>query len=365
MTRKRIGLYVLLLLALAAPAGLAFSEAASAKVRRDFVGITSEDAFAGGHGYRARQLRRQSRLGIGLIRQTFHWRRIETSPGVYRFGRYDKYVLAAARRRIRILPVLFEAPRFYTSSSGRAACPPGNPGVMGNFARALIRRYGPAGSLWRSHPRSRKLPIRSWQVWNEPSLGLYWCGKANAVAYAAMLKRVGAAIKAADPGAEVVTAGLPPSKLRSAVPLRRYIGQLYSAGAAASFDTLAINSYSRNAGELRRLLRSIRRLMNRRGDRGARIWVTEIGWGDKGPRSRFIVGRRGQARRISSSLAYLRRARGSLRLRGLVYFSWRDGRPYAPRFKDLWGLHTGLLTRGGRKKAAYRAFRVAVRRIRR
>jgi hypothetical protein len=362
---KRSRLGVLLLLALLTVVGFAVSATAHAKVRRDFVGITSEDVFAGGKSYRARQLRRQSRVRIGLIRQTFHWRGIERSPGVYSLGRYDRYVLAAARRRISILPVLFDAPRFYTSQAGRAACPPGNPAVMANFARALVRRYGPAGTLWRSRPRARKVPIRAWQVWNEPSLDVYWCGNANAPAYAAMLKRVGAAIKAADPRAEVVTGGLPPSKLRSAVPLRRYVGQLYSAGAAASFDTLAINSYARNAGELRRLLRSVRRLMNRRGDRRARIWVTELGWGDKGPRHRFIVGRRGQARRIRSALSYIRRARRSLRLRGFVYFSWRDGRPYAPRFKDLWGLHTGLLTRSGRRKPAYRAFRLAVRRMRR
>ena len=105
--------------------------------------------------------------------------------------------------------------------------------------------------------------------------------------------------------------------------------------------------------------------MNRHGDRRARIWLTELGWGDSGPRHRFVVGARGQAKRIGRSFRYLRRSRGRLRLRGVVYYSWRDGHPYPPRYKDMWGLHTGLLRVDGSPKPAYRAFRRAVEGLRR
>lgn len=57
----------------------------------------------------------------------------------------------------------------------------------------------------------------------------------------------------------------------------------------------------------------------------------------------------------------LRQQRTRLKLRGFVYFSWRDGRPYAPLFKNLWGLHTGLLTVKGKRKPACNAFVGAVR----
>ena len=106
-----------------------------------------------------------------------------------------------------------------------------------------------------------------------------------------MLKTVGRAIKEVEPGAEIVTAGLPPSKLRDAVPLDRYLKQIYAAGAARYFDTLAINAYAKDAEELETLLAQVRKLMDSRGDRRAKIWITEIGWGDKGPRHRFVVGR--------------------------------------------------------------------------
>ena len=76
-----------------------------------------------------------------------------------------------------------------------------------------MRRYGPNGTLWAERPEVPRLPIRSWQIWNEPNLGPYWCGKANAKQYVAMLRAVGTAIKQVDRGAQIVTAGLPDSKL--------------------------------------------------------------------------------------------------------------------------------------------------------
>jgi hypothetical protein len=96
--------------------------------------------------------------------------------------------------------------------------------------------------------------------------------------------------------------------------------------------------------------------MNRRRDRRARIWITEMGWGDVGPAHRFIVGPVGQATRIKSSFALVSRLRRKLRLRGLVYYSWRDARPYPPLYKDAWGLHTGLLDVNGNPKPAFGTF---------
>jgi hypothetical protein len=179
-----------------------------------------------------------------------------------------------------------------------------------------------------------------------------------------MLKVVGRAIKRADRRAEIVTAGLPPSKLAGAVPLQRFVKQLYRAHGKRYFDTLAINSYAKNRRQLTKLLRSIRKLMNRARDRKAKLWITELGWGDSGPPSRFIVGPAAQARLITSSLGTIRKLRRKLRLRGVVYYTWRDARPYPPLYQDLWGLHTGLLDLAGRPKPAFEAFRTAAARMR-
>jgi len=344
---------------------LGLAPAAGAALPKGFVGLSSEDVFAGSAAYRTSNLSKQASLGVRLQRQAFNWSDIETAPGRYNLSYYDAYVAAAAAHRIRILPILFNPPRFQVSrSSGRATCPPRSNARFGAFAKALVRRYGSNGTLWRSRPDLPKTPITAWQIWNEPNLKVYWCNKPNASQYVAMLRVVGKAIKKVDRRAEIVTAGLPPSKLSGTVPLSRYIAQMYRAKGRNAFDTMAINSYAVNEAELGRLLRSVRKLMNSRGDRRARIWITELGWGDKGLRHRFIVGARGQARRVTTSFALIRQQRRRLRLRGVVYFSWRDARPYPPQYKDMWGLHTGLLKLNGRPKPAYSAFRRAVRRLR-
>jgi hypothetical protein len=351
-----------LVLALALPAS------AGAALPGGFVGMTSEDSFARGGSYREANLAAQRKAGVRLLRQTFDWSQIETSPGVYSWRVHDKLVLATARNGLAVLPILFNPPAWHSSrpASGarRGTYPPGNPAAMARFAAAAVGRYGPRGSLWRENPGAPARPVRAWQVWNEPSLPAYWGGSPNARAYVRLLKAVNGAIKRADRRAEIVTAGLPPSKLRGAVPILRYIRQVHRAGGKRYFDTLAVNSYARNARELGKLLTGVRRAMNRGRDRRARIWITELGWCDSGPRHRFCVGSARQARLTRTSIALIRRGRKRLRLRGFVYYTWRDATPYAPDFRDHWGLHTGLVRLNGRPKPALREFIRALRALR-
>jgi len=357
---RRLGLLALVTAALL----VAGAPAASAAVPSGFVGITSEDVFASPGTYRAQTLGTQRDLGVQLIRQTFDWSQIETSPGHYDLARYDGYVATLASHGMRVLPILFHTPTFHLGrTAGRASCPPADLGTFARYAQVLVARYGPNGTLWAEHPELPKTPITSWQIWNEPNLKIYWCDRVSAREYARMLRTVSRAIKQVDRKAEVVTAGLPPSKLKSAVWIETYLRQLYKAGGKKGFDTLAINSYAKNRADLRTLLRSMRTIMNRRKDARARIWITELGWGDAGPASRFNVGAAGQATRIASSFKEIRRLRKPLRLRGVVYYTWRDAAPYPPEYKDMWGLHTGLLDMNHNPKPAYWAFRDAVAKL--
>src|SRR6185503_19317188 len=112
------------------------------------------------------------------------------------------------------------------------------------WAKQLVDVYGPNGSLWKENPGVPARPIRSWQIWNEPNLAQYWQPKPSAKQYRNMLKTVGAAIKSRDPKAEIVTAGLPDSRLSGAVRLAPYLKTLYKGGGSSAFNTVAINSYA-------------------------------------------------------------------------------------------------------------------------
>lgn len=330
-----------------------------------FVGMVSEDVFWDASAYRSCTLNDQVASGVGLIRQTFDWAQIERSHGSYDFSWYDALMESLARRRLAVLPILFNAPHFRSSQprgQRRGARLPRSTGDMARFAARVVRRYGARGTFWRAHPGLPRVPVRAWQVWNEPNLRVYWPTGPSARAYTRLLKATAAAIRDVDRRAEVVTAGIADSD--HGVPFRRYVEGMYRAGAAPAFDTLGVNVYAPSASGVLSFVRRARRIMRRHGDRRGGIRLTEFGWATGGPRSRFRVSQSAQASHVSTVLRSLHRNRRNLRLRGVVYYNWRDGRPYPPLFQDFFGLHTGLLEASGRPKSAYFAFRRVVPRLR-
>ncbi len=323
----------------------------------------SEDAFAGTAEYRAATFPLLRDSGIGTIRQAFTWSNIERRKGRFAFRYIDRFVAYAARHGIAVLPILFGAPDFRSSKPRRGALrgayPPRRPSDIAPFARAAALRYGPGGSFWKSNRSVPERPIRSWQIWNEPNLPVYWRPTPSARWFVRMMSAASRAIKRVDKGAEIVTAGLPQSQSKEAVALQAYIAAIYRAGGKRVFDTLAINPYGATSGEVLNRVKAVRKTMNRFGDRTARLWITELGWADSGPPSRFTIGSKQQAARIRSTIGDLWTQRERLRIRGIVYYNWRDSPPYAGR-SDFWGLHTGLLDMDSRPKPAYEAFRSAV-----
>ena len=182
---------------------------------------------------------------------------------------------------------------------------------------------------------------------------MYWGGKPDAAGYVAMLAAAARALRTVDPGAEIVTAGLPDSTI--GVGLDRYLREMLAHGARGAFDTLAIDPYASSDAGVLAATRQVRRVLDRAGLRRTAIWVTEIGWASGGPGSSFTVGAGVQARDVLGALTTLGRLAQTLRIRGIVYFAWRDAPPYAGG-TDFWGLHTGLLAQDGSGKPALSAY---------
>jgi hypothetical protein len=350
-------------LAAAVVLALALPATASAKPPPGFVGLSADDLFGRAGPYRDKGLAQQQTAGVQLIRVTFDWSLMEVpAPGSFDFTFYDAYVLDAAKHNITFLPVLLKAPEFYSRKPGtRFAFQPRDNADMARWAVLLVDRYGPNGTLWQSNPGVTPHPITAWQIWNEPNLKQYWYPKPKASQYRSMLQTVGAAIKSRDPNAEIVTAGMPDSRQRTAIRLAPYLKTLYKGGGSSAFDTLAINSYAVSPKFLGKLMTSTRKLVNRIGGRSDKLRITEVGWCDKGIKNQFCVGSKRQAKYIGQSVSLMKKKRSAWKLRGFVLFSWRDGKPYTN--KDFWGNHAGLLTIKGKKKPAYKAFTRAVKRL--
>jgi polysaccharide biosynthesis protein PslG len=343
-------------------AALAAVGSARAAVPDGFVGIASDELVDSSPHARRAALKAQAAAGVTTLRQYFDWARIERKPGRYAFRDYDGLVLDAAKRGIRVFPLLFNPPRFRSSRPRRHAhrgvYPPRRYADMASFAAAVAGRYGAGGTVWAGHPQLAGRAVRSWQIWNEPNLPVYWASGVNPSQYVRLAKTVGAAIKGVDPGAEIVTAGIPNSTLPGSMTFERFVTRMYEAGGKDAFDALAVHPYALSARGSLLALKLARRLMDRHGDSDGRIWITEIGWASGGPPSSFRVGSKGQATRIERLLRGLGVSRTRLGLSGVIYYKWRDTR-LTRAIHNFWGHHTGLLTASGKRKRAYFAFRRA------
>src|SRR2546430_2989072 len=173
-------------------------------------------------------------------------------------------MLDAARAGIKVLPILFNPPPFYSSDPGSdGTAPPRDNADFARFADAAVRRYGRGGTLWAEHPDVPAVPVSAWQVWNEPNFKAYWPSGPNPAAYTAMLRAVSAAIRGADPTAQVVAGGLPESY--SGMPVADFVNGMYAAGAKGSFDVLAVHAYARSAGQTIGILANARKGVDAQG----------------------------------------------------------------------------------------------------
>ena len=300
----------------------------------------------------AQEVAMMQRGGVGTLRVVFD-AGIEASSDPARWDSYDALMDATARARIRVLPVLIGNPGG-RRGQGRPRTPTERM-LWARFVSGAAARYGRGGTFWKLHPQLASMPITAYQVWNEPNLPGYWRPPDDAAGYVRLVRLTSARLRAVDPKASIVLAGLPDS--RHGTRMLDYIRAIYAQrGARALFDVLALNPYAPDAAGVLAKLNDVRAYMNRRGDRRTPIWVTEVGWATGGPRgSSFRTSKRGQAARISQMLRALIAARGRLRLGRLILFGLQD-RAYRPAERPWWGPSVGLFDVAGRPKPAWRTF---------
>ncbi|MDQ6744745.1 MAG: hypothetical protein M3Z27_01800 [Actinomycetota bacterium] len=308
--------------------------------------------------YRECNLNRLAAAQVAYLRVGLGWRDAVRPRGHFDFSFTDPVFVEIFRRNIAILPVLAGPPANESTAPRHpyhfvGYYPPRSPAAFARFARAAARWYGPGGGFWKLHPELPYLPIRDWQIWNEPSLPIYWQPKPDAAAYTRLLRASARAIRSADPGADIVTAGNP--YYSYGVFATKYLAAMYRAGAKGTFNTVGFHPYAGNGGLAFGRVAILRRLMNRYGDRTSAIWITEFGWASGGPDRLYTFRPRGQAAQITRFLTLIGRSATRLRLKGVMQAGWHD--PPRPRgAHDWWGMHIGLLDTRGRAKPALAAF---------
>lgn len=267
----------------------------------------------------ASEVRAMEAAGVTALRAPFYWWTAQPTEGPPNFAATDPLVAAVSRAGIELLPIAVGTPGWAARHPSKRNSPPAGTKAYAAYLTALIGRYGPSGSFWKEHPNVPKLPVRHWQLWNEPDHTHYWSDQPYARDYVKLARAARKAIKAADPGAVVVMSGFADRSWDS-------IAAVYRAGGKGVFDAVAIHPYTFEVRNVLKIVEYARRALDKAGDPDRPLWLTEVTWSSGKRRgvapAPFETTPSDQAARLSAALPLLLRERHRLGIDRIFWENW-------------------------------------------
>ena len=318
------------------------------------------NALDAGGGRRA-ELARVRALGIGWIREELRWPSLEPLRGVYRWERFDGLMEAAARARLRVLPLLLGTPWW----AGRYPLSlPNDTDAFGAFAAHAAARYGPGGTFWRRHPQlDARLAPRWFEIWNEPYTEHYSVGGVDPARYAAMVRTATVQGRAANRATRWLMAADLIYEDEAGVR-RNWLAALAAAdpGLMALVDGAAVHPYGFGApgadDDIPLPFRfdridTIADELTQLGAGRVPLWVTELGWSTCDVRP-DCGSEHEQAQRLADAFTRVRSRPLSSRVRALFVYHLHD---FAGRAANDREAYYGLLRSNGSRKPAWSVVR--------
>jgi hypothetical protein len=312
------------------------------------------------------------RTGVGSLRFLIYWSQTEPAPGVYDWAATDAFLTSTSRYGFGGLPVIWGSPSWLTRSSRAGRCDytadrcsalqmpvhsRAQRRAWSGFLRALVERYGPAGTFWELHPELRRDPIRTWQIWNEENDHRF--AEASVRGYATLLRVSSPAIRSVDSDARIVLGGLYATPtVKPSLPATTFLSRLYRRrGVRSLFDGVGLHPYAADPRLMAADIRAVRAVMRRNRDGRTGLYITEFGWGSQTRAAggdKFEQGPAAQAEYVKRAWEILLANRRRWNLRAAYWFTWQDI-PAASTPCDFCD-SAGLLRLDGRPKAALRSF---------
>jgi len=263
---------------------------------------------------------------VGTLRINFVWGAVQPTAGsAYDWSHYDAIIGPAAEQGIRVLPTVYSSPAW---AADRPNHPPSKDHLndFRAFVQAAAARYGANGTYWTEHPTTPKLPVIDWQLWNEVNSPSFWFRKPSAKQYVGLLRVFNGGVKAGDPSAKVVLAGLfRTPQIKNGIDLDRFLPQIYRRKAKGLFDAVALHPYATTPRDALEAVKETRKIMGRFKDRRTPLWITEVGWATGGnPPTALTVSPQRQASYLRKTYGMMARNRGRLKIAGVIWYSWRD-----------------------------------------
>jgi polysaccharide biosynthesis protein PslG len=224
----------------------------------------------------SRQFDLMAAMKVTWIRADFDWAAIESERGQFNWDYTDRVVHEASTRHMNVIALIAYTPAWARQPATTSHAPPDQVSDYANFAKAAAARYAPDG-------------VRTWEIWNEPNSNEFWQPRPDPDRYGQLFHAAAPAIRAVDPGATVLTAGLTRGADKADGTLlsqTTYLEHLYANGTAQLASAIAIHPYSfpwlpkehppSLVGGFYDLP-NLHSLMVRHGDGGKKIWITEFG----------------------------------------------------------------------------------------
>jgi hypothetical protein len=239
------------------------------------------------HGFAGRDLDWIQRMVFSHVKQTFAWEDIQPEPGgAFLTGRGYEILNELERRNLRLIVRLGEAPPWaHPSVAGEKEvdyidAPPDDLALMGAYCGAVASAF--AGR------------VAGYQVWNEPNLAREWGNRPpDPAGYVGLLRVCSDAIRAADPAAVIISAGLAPTGTydATAMPDDLFLQGMYDAGFQRYVDVVGLHAPGYAEPERDpadapgghrffsfRRVEDMRRIMIANGDAARQIALLELGW---------------------------------------------------------------------------------------
>lgn len=250
-TRRIIVVVVIVALVLAAAGFLVLREASARNDPFDAAAVTNAPFPSLTYGIQAflwwdsgeagKHLDWVRLLSFSHVKQTFAWRDLEPQPGVWDWTQSDRIFREIARRDLGIIARLGQVPSWARASGQRSArdAPPKDVSRWADYCASVAERY--------------QGKVAAYQIWNEPNLSREWGDNPpDPAGYVKVLAACSAAIRAADPAAILISAGLAPTGTYndSAMPDNIYLDHMYRNSFQQHIDVVGVHAPGFSAPEI-------------------------------------------------------------------------------------------------------------------
>jgi hypothetical protein len=240
------------------------------------IGFAAPDLLGDASSVQLQLLQQMKSMGMNTVRVDANWSVGEPSQGNFAWSTLDQ-MMASVHQVGMTADLIIDGCPPWAAAAGATGqfAQPASPSQFATWAGAVAARYGSLGADY-------------FEIWNEPNIPMFWSPAPNPAAYTADLIAAYPAVKAADPSAVVLTAGLSPAANsgNSYDPVT-FFADMYADGAQGSFDAVGDHPYTFPAdpstdsqgawGEMDQTSPSLRSLMTAHGDGAKQIWITEFG----------------------------------------------------------------------------------------